>query len=252
MKKLLLGIITFSLSFAGFSQVEIYEDGTGPDVSGTVVTKTVDAATSFPLEVHFHVYNNTGSDQQWSVARIATVTDVWKDDLCWPPYCFIVDDNTPAPENVVYYTPPYTESSPAPIIVNGTDSTDNGFLAELKPRITPDMTVNGTGIYKYYLTDFATGDYVDSVELHVTFAVGLDEIQNLEVNVSPNPVNDILTIDVMGDLAKELKLVDVLGNVVYTGKGGNVDVSGFNNGVYFLIAEDKKGNLLNQKIMVRH
>lgn len=252
MKKLLLGIFTLGMLATATAQIEIYEDGIGPDVSGTIVTKTVDATTSFPLLVHFHVVNNTGMDQQIRVVRFATVGDLWRDDVCWPPTCYTVDDDLPAVENIVSYITPNSGGSPAPIIMDGTDSTTTGLLAELKPQIYPDQSSNNTGIYKYYLSSVTTGEYLDSVELHVTYLVGLDEMTPVSVQVSPNPATDELYVVVSGDLEGDLKMVDVLGNVVYKGKAGVIDVSSFNNGMYFIIAEDKAGRLSNHKVMVRH
>lgn len=252
MRKILLGMFTIGFVASASAQIEIYEDGTGPDISGTIVTKTVDAGTTFPLLVHFEVTNNTGIDQQIRIVRYANVTDLWRDDVCWPPTCYTVDDDLPAVENIASYITPNTGGSPAPIIMNGSDTTSTGLLAELKPQIYPDQSSNNTGIYKYYLSSVTTGEYLDSIELHVTFLVGLDEMAPVQVQVSPNPATDELNVEVTGALAEDLKMVDVLGNVVYKGQGGLIDVSSFNNGVYFIIAEDKAGRLSNHKVIVKH
>ena len=72
---------------------------------------------------------------------------------------------------------------------------------------------------------------------------------NTQISVYPNPANNKITIDA-NDVV-ELKLFDVLGKQIFATKTPEVDVSDFNDGVYFIQVQTKQSTT-TQKIIVQH
>jgi photosystem II stability/assembly factor-like uncharacterized protein len=73
--------------------------------------------------------------------------------------------------------------------------------------------------------------------------------QNSIVHIYPNPAQNKITIDA-NDVA-DVKLFDVLGKQIFSTKTNDVDVSNFNDGVYFIQVQTKQ-NTTTQKIMIQH
>lgn len=260
MKKIILGFTAFlvipilGVNAQTNNNIEIRLNGAGGDISGGIHSVNLDPSSpdlaGGIYEAHFDVTNNTGTDQQWRITRKKmNVPATWSDDLCWPPTCFITSGD-------VYITP-NTGGSPAPIIVNGTSITTNAALAEIKPRITPDQSTAGYALYRYYITEAATGIYVDSIDLSINFALGLSTLkQTPTINVSPNPADDYVNFSMSGSESYSIRIVDVLGNVVYNETIANgtkgIDVSNFKNGVYFILIESAGVKTVNRKLIIRH
>jgi len=76
--------------------------------------------------------------------------------------------------------------------------------------------------------------------------------QFLDINtikIYPNPANNKITVD-----AKEvtgIKIFDVLGKEIISTKEKEIDVSNFNDGVYFIQVQTKQ-NTSTQKIIIQH
>lgn len=252
MKKLILGIFTIFTAASLNAQLSIQVDGTGPDVSGTIVDVTIDGNDALPLEVHFIVTNNSGSDQQWRIRRVRTdVPSDWSDNVCWPPLCYLT-------QGAETYFTPHSGTNPAPTIANGTSqTTDNpSLVAELKPQITPGSSADSYALFWYYVTD-VPGNKVDSVGLRVFSFVGLEEAiaPTLEMTVAPNPASDHINVTAGGVDQATVKVVDILGNIVREEKvqgQTKIDVMDLNNGVYFVILESEGLKPVNKKIVIRH
>lgn len=259
MKKIILCLsimITLSISsvFAQSNGIEIRFEGAGADISGGTYTSNLDPSSpelvGGTLEVHFIVTNNTGIDKQWRITRKKmSVPSTWGDQVCWPPQCY--------PTSGDVYVTPNTGGNPAPIIVNGTSQTTLGASAELKPRITPDVSMSGSALYRYYVTDATTGAFVDSLDISVNFVLSVLTLkQTPSVNVSPNPADEYVNISFVNGENSSVRIVDVLGNVVYSETIGNgtknIDVSNFKNGVYFILIEGSGMKSINRKLIIRH
>ena len=107
MKRILLGIIALASFGVANAQIEIQYDGTGPDISGTIVEINVDQNTPTPFAPKFYVTNNTGSDAQWRIVRVKeSVPSTWIDQVCWPPQCYSTSGDV--------YTTPSSAGNPAP------------------------------------------------------------------------------------------------------------------------------------------
>ncbi|HRO76461.1 MAG TPA: T9SS type A sorting domain-containing protein [Crocinitomicaceae bacterium] len=81
-------------------------------------------------------------------------------------------------------------------------------------------------------------------------------IKNVSVASFPNPVVNSLTINVTGSNDNTVKIVDILGKIMYLEKIGTtkkIDLSDLNNGVYILTITSSNGTTLqNKKIIVKH
>lgn len=261
MKKLILGFTLIANCISGLtyaqSGVVIQHDGAGPNLAGGAYETTMYAnhpdlvAGGGTLDIHFTVTNNTGADHQWRITRKKiSVPASWSDQVCWPPSCY--------PASGDLYTTPSTGGNPAPIILDGTSTaqtTSGNVLAEMKPRITPDALVNSYAHYRYYI--YEGGVYVDSVDIKINYTLGVNQLkQNNALTISPNPADDNVNINIGAMENASVKVVDVLGNVVMTESIANgtknLDVTGFKNGVYFVIVEANGVKPVNRKLIVRH
>jgi len=116
--------------------------------------------------------------------------------------------------------------------------------------------------YRYYIVD-AFDNKIDSIDISAKTipGLGVKEVAknaNVSVNIYPNPVSDVLNININGTQSSNntVRLVDVLGKTVYMGHMDNakkLNVSDMNNGVYILKVSDGLGNVLqNKRIIIRH
>ena len=97
-------------------------------------------------------------------------------------------------------------------------------------------------------------DYVDLI-----FNFGIANVKNIDesikFNVSPNPASNIVSINVDSNSEMDFKIVDVLGNVVLKDVINNskkVDVSNYNNGLYFITVSSKDRSIVTRKMIVKH
>lgn len=262
MKKVVLSLFIAAVgafSLKAQNGIEIYYNGAGADISGGTheVHLYASASNVIPVDANtvlyepkFTVTNNTGEDQQWRITRkIMYVPSSWgEDQLCWPPLCY----NT---SGSVYMTP-HTVNNPAPIIVDGTDQTQNSELAELKPRILIDVNNASYAHYRYYITKAGDNIYMDSVDLTINFSLGLNTVKSSpEITISPNPATDYAMINVTGIEGATMKIVDVLGNVITKeaiSGTKKLDLMNYRNGVYFVMIEAPGIKTMNRKLIVKH
>jgi|GEM_PF-6434802 len=89
-----------------------------------------------------------------------------------------------------------------------------------------------------------------------TYTTGCSGYTDIKKNISPyyikiypNPANNKITID--ANDVTDVKLFDVLGKQIFTSKQNQIDVSNFNEGVYFIQVQTNTGTT-TQKIVVQH
>ena len=114
---------------------------------------------------------------------------------------------------------------------------------------TVTHTYDSTGTYILTLTvTNGTCGSSQTDTIHVTGFVGINEVNNLQVNLEPNPVKDVLTIHFPDFIANAyLEISNCMGQLVY-GKNieavknrTSVNLESFASGVYFLkIGGDNK------------
>jgi hypothetical protein len=92
--------------------------------------------------------------------------------------------------------------------------------------------------------------YFNASKLCYNSSLGITNyINNNTTKIYPNPANNKITIDVTDVL--DVKLFDVLGKQITSTKQNQMDVSNFNDGVYFIQVQTKQ-NTTTQKIIVQH
>lgn len=95
-------------------------------------------------------------------------------------------------------------------------------------------------------------DYINKLNCSVT---QITENTNISYRLYPNPVTDILTIENPSLTISKIRIVDVLGNVIYeklqTGntKSIHVDFSSFSSMIYFVEIENSNKTCIRYKIM---
>lgn len=254
MKKFILGAIAiFSLANLN-AQFEIRLDGDGSDISGTTIDIQVTPGQN--KEVHLWVLNTGNSNEAVYITRVREeIPSGWLsgETMCWPPSCYSwgSSGNTKT-----------TPTATAPIVTTGAYNNDTlmsttagGPFAEIKSGIMPDASATGSALFTYYLTG-SNGTYLDSVSVRYnTVTASIKETPKINVSVSPNPASSNLTVDFEGANSANLKMVDVLGNIVLkksiSGKE-NVNVSNFRNGIYFVTLEAEGRKPMVRKVIVRH
>jgi len=244
-----IALLTATVSTA---QVDIqdYNGGTptGPNLNGTVITKTVSDDELVVLDIG--ITNKSGSDKNLDITRLKIVDmPAWSggtppEQICWAPtpdpnfdgVCLIPNSN------------PWTTPNDFTVPNNG--------LTYLKF----DIHTNSAGSihYRFYVMDGSTK--VDSVDVMVTTTLGIkDTKKNEEISMSiyPNPASSVLNISAQGlDGNYDVRMTDVLGKVVYNetvvGSSKKVDVSDFKNGVYLVTITEKGTAIQTRRIVVKH
>lgn len=105
--------------------------------------------------------------------------------------------------------------------------------------------VFGANGYAYY--------YIDDITLIDQSTVGVNELSNgASVNVYPNPVNDVLNIDIKNFNKENLsiKIVDVIGKEVLKSDYKNqIDISELQKGIYFVSIQQNDKTLVTKKVV---
>jgi hypothetical protein len=192
----------------------------------------------------------------WSYTKDGSVNSgedcAWVDDIFFPltnVYTFI----EPA-TNLEY------ELSGHTVTLNWTASSeadsymvkrDGVALGTVTATTFEDEIEEVSGIYKYSVYAIAGGSMSAPVSVFVSFDyTGVAESQDVNINVFPNPANDMVNINVKGSFTYQL--VNSLGQVVRSGKADNkaiVNVNELNQGIYFLTIT--AGNQVSvQKVIV--
>jgi len=241
MKKIILAVVTLTL-FAGetFAQgASIRVKGTGTDISGTEISENI-TSSSYTHVIDFSVDNLTGSAQDWGLTRIRLTPSIgWTDDVCWGAVSTGIGEcNSTSGDS-------YSTSYTVPMETTTTD-------AEINVYIT--APTGGTSSFRYYITNGSAK--VDSVDLTITKSAGVTENISLALTVAPNPATNFINVSMEGVSSANLKIVDVLGNVVLKEtvyeNSKKVDVTKFRNGIYFITVDAEGVKPITRKLIVRH
>ena len=105
--------------------------------------------------------------------------------------------------------------------------------------------IGGGNVAYYYIDDVSIIDYG---------LAGIENYKNkVQVNIYPNPSNEILTIETSEEQG-EIKITDLLGNEIKSekiNKSLQLDVSNISKGVYF-VTFVSGNNIFTRKIIVQH
>ena len=107
---------------------------------------------------------------------------------------------------------------------------------------------NGTGNFQSHYPTFNMDNDGPS---------GVNELKGIKFEVYPNPANEVLNITFENDLDFEkmnLSMANILGQVVYRNQNQfnhqvQIDVSGMNTGMYFLILEKGKSKVVRKVVV---
>jgi len=95
---------------------------------------------------------------------------------------------------------------------------------------------------------------IDDIEL--LYATGLNEVNKLNLNIYPNPVNNLMTIDVDQRTTATAEVFDQAGRKMISAEinryNRNIDLSGLHNGIYFISLQDQNGATQRTKLIVQH
>ena len=240
MKKIILSLFSITLitAAANAQAITINVDGTPTDISGMEHVEIVTSAVTDEHLVDFIVTNNTGSTQTLSVARRhMSMAPGWSDYFCWGingqiGTCYL--------------------SYPDEVWTGGAELIDDGGEGLISSYINAPSS--GTSTIRYYISDGT--NYLDSVDLVITSTASIQENVSLSLNVSPNPADNFVNINMAGVSKANVKIVDVLGNVVFKEMVAEttkkVDVSKFRNGIYFITIEAEGVKPTTRKLIIRH
>ncbi|MBQ8223157.1 MAG: agmatine deiminase family protein [Bacteroidales bacterium] len=86
------------------------------------------------------------------------------------------------------------------------------------------------------------------VPVKYTGGVSLDENNLVNVEIYPNPMNDVLTVK--GDDIDDVSIFNAVGQEILTVENtNNIDVSALGSGLYFVKVTDRKGNVVVNKVV---
>lgn len=133
-----------------------------------------------------------------------------------------------------------------------TNPAGNYVFAGLSPGVFP-YTIKKIGFFD------ATGNVtVETTDVSVTVTLQIDNtsvavVDAAGLRVFPNPVRNVLNI-ASAELIREIRLMDMLGQVVYTtnvtGDSHQINVSGMRNGIYFVQIMTSKG-IFTQRVYIQ-
>ncbi len=244
MKKLFTLVCATSLMVSAFGQIEIYLPGGDEDISGTLVEKS--SAGADPHQ-DFDVRNATGATIPEVAIQRVRIEELegTRDFLCWGA----------DPETGACYSASYVSAS---------DPFNTPDRSNLAPGADGWLSVHheGNGVagcatYRYYVMD-ADDNPMDSIDVRFCGTLSIEEQENLEVSIFPNPANSQVNVTVAlnNNSNYTFKLFSVLGNEVLnkTLVDGNntMDVKALPNGVYFYSILKANDVIETKKLVIRH
>lgn len=242
MKKTILSIISvFALSALSFAQsITVNVQGSATDVSGTVVTEVVTSSSPDQHVLDFDVVNNSGVDKALKITRKhINISSGWESYFCWGASAIL---GTCYP---VYQDQEWT---------GGSINVANGAKGVLSSYVNP--TSSGSILIRYYVVDDSNQERLDSVDVQINTLLSVEEQTAISLSIAPNPSSNFVNINAAGVTNAKVRIVDVLGNVVYNESIGasskKVDVTSFRNGIYFVTVEGEGIKPSTRKLIIRH
>ncbi len=109
---------------------------------------------------------------------------------------------------------------------------------------TSAFSVSGGGESYYYIDDVSIWDCTGS-GLGIT-----DASESLDLKISPNPTNGLFTINTSGIKMKEVKVMNILGEVVFRTTAANpqitIDLSNQAKGIYFVEVGNERKKIVKE------
>ena len=250
MKKYLLFVgYTFLFSVASFTQLELHYNGIAApeslnidstDLNSMIMTKYISDT--------LYVVNSSDQPIQLEYNRIRRYHKYgWDDQICDKLICFTCDDANS-------WSRPTDAASANQIVLAAGDS------SVLIPKVFP-RTIAGCAIYTYQITS-PFGFIYDTIQISYTLAtsncfLSTETVENeIQYDVFPNPVNDILNINIKeSNTVSGITIYNLVGKEVSSIilKNGNnqLDLSKLSSGVYFYAIKSNHGIIETKKLILQ-
>ncbi len=220
------------------------------DFSSGAPAHQVVAPSSTTFDIPFDVYNNGTTTQMWRITRYqVSVPTGWADGLCWghatDPFGGTCFSSSQMNSN------PWTSPGGSTVLFD----IQPGEHGKMKVSIDPADGVYGSGHYRYYISGLNAA-YLDSVDLIVDYLAAVKPLkETVGVSIVPNPASDYINIALNGAESINMKITDVLGNVIlkeFITSSKKLDVTEFKSGVYFIVFEGNGVKSFSRKVIIRH
>ena len=150
-----------------------------------------------------------------------------------PAWSEVTAGNAPGDRRYIQSTGPYSLNWMEPFDISFATIAHNVMgSSDISNLVLPTIAQ----ISQLYTDSLSRGNKYD-------FALGINPTDQSLINIYPSPVTNILTIDLNGLIAKNIKIIDLNGREIYQDKGNSksqilkVDMSVFENGFYLLSLE---------------
>lgn len=238
MKKTILSLLAIGFMSTSFAQVTIALQGTSTDISGTSIDYFLDPSNVDEQHTSFDVKNVSGAGITIAIERLRLDSNpTWTDYLCFGVTCYGASQ---MPTN------PWTSPDQFTLADN-----EAGLLLTY---ITPNDNGAAIGRYRYYVV--SGGQRIDSIDVNITKSLGVNENKiTTSLSIAPNPANEFVSVTIDGAQTSNVKIVDVLGNIVYAkqvNSSTKIDVADLRNGVYFVTIEGDNKKTITKKLVVKH
>ncbi len=217
-----------------------YSSGHSAFVYNTSLTGTL----IFDIDIE----NTTGSEKAWRVTRINEIgmPSNWTNSICCGVKCFPASAMNP-------YVTPISIYSVNPQIINTID-VSNGEDGQMSLHVNASSV--GSGLFTLYLTDNKNTTHEDSIQIQIIYTLGIDDLMsNSSFSLYPNPANNHLSIQLKNNEKGNLKIVDLVGNIIYSESivsNSKINVSEFKNGIYFVLVETNGVQTQMEKLVIKH
>lgn len=212
--------------------------GDDTDYSSDLATYYYNSNISGMNVLKLEMHNNTGSDINWRIMRYMypDVSSSWTNQIC-NAFC-----------------PPYSTNNPYCSPESNNIDLPNGGTKEIEFHVTPGE-IQGTGTFTLFFgPDCDT--YMDSITIQMTYTVGIEELDETSLIVTPNPANDFLSFET-SFIGQEITatIFDLAGNLVTTQeitKNQKIEISQLVEGIYFVQLSQGNKQSITRKVVVKH
>lgn len=238
--KLLFIALFLGASLLTFAQsLVIMHDGV--ELEPNEVIQVAGEATAPELVVEFDVKNTTSGDIEANVQRYEMpLYEGHTGTFCWAGLCY----------------PPFIGLSPNTVVIPGGVVHEDDFSGHVNP-----YGVIGTTVIAYTFFDVNnTNDSVQVVVQYLAGTVGVNQMtaENTEVSIYPNPVSDVLNINIDAEFneAVTCELLSITGSTVKknVSQQSNVkfDVTDLSEGLYLYRVSSEKNIIKTGRVVIKH
>ena len=233
MKNILLLTAIF-LSQFNWAQIDIHWDNSpGMNYNGQTLNIDNDMNSMY---VPMHCVNTSGVTLDIVFRRvILSSTATFSDQFCDNNFCFPCTGND--------WTAPQSTN-----VTNG-DSTI------MKPQFY--FSTSGQASLRYYVINNLSSSIIDSVDVNINCTVGISDNQSDNISEYPNPVRDVLNINIPNTVSSEMDFVlyRITGQEVYKSaliQGENrINLEKLSAGIYFYTISSSIDVIKTKKLIIK-